>query len=71
MYTGGRGPLFESIVKCTLGAQLSGTACATEKLLQFTLNRRLLQVAGAFTKDSPDGLDGIGLHCNRFQHNDW
>ena len=50
MHTGGEGPVCEYTVECTLEVQLSGIACLTEKLLQCTLNRRLLQVAGAFYK---------------------
>ena len=52
MYTGGGGPVRECTVECTLGVQLSGIACLTEKSLQCSLNRRLLQVAGLSTEDS-------------------
>ena len=50
MHTGGEGPVCEYTAECTLGVQLSGITCPTEKLLQCTLNRRLSQVAGSFYK---------------------
>ena len=57
MYTGGGGLVCECTVECTLGVQLSEIACLTEKPLQCTLNRRLLQVAGAFYKRSTLSYD--------------
>ena len=57
MYTGGGGLVCECTVECALGVQLSEIVCLTEKPLQCTLNRRLLQVAGAFYKRSTLSYD--------------
>ena len=67
VYTKGRGPVCECTVECTLGEKLSGTACLTEKPLQRTLNRRLLQVMGAFYKRSKSAFQFL-LTCRL---NDW
>ena len=64
MYTGGGGPLCECSVECTLGVQLSGTACLTEKPLQCTLNRRLLQVVGTFYKRSKSTQSDIHFYLS-------
>ena len=52
--TEGGGLVCECTVECTLGVQLSGIACLTEKTLQCALNRHLLQVAGVYYKRSRD-----------------
>ena len=45
--------------------QLSGIGCLTQKLLQCTLNRRLLQVAGAFHKRSQTTSEMVFIQKNQ------
>ena len=55
MYTGGGGPVCRCTVECTLGVQLSGTACLTEKPSSVHLMGAYCKWRGLSTKD-PDFL---------------